>query len=378
MLKFSLEHTDRNARAGVFETEHGAVHTPAFMAVGTTGSVKTIGPRELKEIESEIMLANTYHLFLRPGIEVIQEAGGLHRFIGWDLPILTDSGGYQVFSLSDLKKVSGGGVEFRSHLDGSLHFFSPESVIDIQRILGSDIMMVLDECVAYPCDFGYVQEAQERTVQWAERCKRRFKESVEMYGYAQALFGIVQGSIFPEEREECAKRIVELDFDGYAVGGLSVGEPTEQMYEMTEVCTNILPADRPRYLMGVGTPQDLLECIERGIDLFDCVLPTRNGRNAMIFTKNGILTIKNAAYKSDFTPLDDSCECYVCQNFSRAYIRHLFQSKEILGLQLATIHNLYFYQWLMREARKVIVQGVFHHWKYEQLQLLTSEIPIFT
>ena len=378
MLKFFLEHTDNGARTGRFETEHGIVHTPAFMPVGTQGSVKAIGPRELIQIGSEIILANTYHLFLRPGVETIHEAGGLHKFMSWDLPVLTDSGGYQVFSLSDLKRISEEGVEFRSHLDGTLQFFSPESVIDIQRILGSDVMMVLDECVSYPCDLEYARKAHELTMRWADRCKKRFQDSDNLHGFSQALFGIIQGSVFGDLRQESAHKLIDLDFDGYAIGGLSVGEPKEQMYAMTEICTDVLPSDRPRYLMGVGTPEDLLESIERGIDLFDCVLPTRNGRNAMIFSNHGTLSIKNAYYKNDFTPPDESCECYVCQNFSRAYIRHLFQSKEILGLQLATMHNLYFYQWIMREARKAIEQGVFSQWKNEQLQLLTNEIQIFT
>jgi len=378
VLKLNVEHIDGAARAGTFETEHGIVHTPAFMPVGTQGSVKAVAPRELKEIGAEIILANTYHMFLRPGLDIIREAGGLHNFVGWDLPMLTDSGGYQVFSLSDLRTISEEGIEFRSHVDGTIQFFSPESVIDFQRILGSDITMVLDECAAYPCDFGYAEKAQNLTMRWARRCKKRFQDSAPLYGYSQALFGIIQGGVFPQLREECSDELVELDLDGYAIGGLAVGEPKEQMYAIAEICVHLLPSNRPRYLMGVGTPEDLLESIERGIDLFDCVLPTRNGRNGMIFTNRGTLSMRNASHKNDFTPPDESCECYVCQNFSRAYIRHLFQSKEILGLQLATMHNLYFYQRLMREARKVIEQGTFCQWKNEQLQLLKNDILEFT
>lgn len=377
-MKFSLEHTDGSARAGIMHTDHGIVRTPAFLPVGTQGSVKAIEPRELREVGCEIILANTYHLFLRPGVDIIREAGGLHKFMSWDLPILTDSGGYQVFSLADLKTISEEGVEFRSHIDGSLYFFTPESVIDIQCMLGSNIMMVLDECIAYPCDFEYARKAHELTLRWAKRCKNRLQDSGSIYEHDQALFGIVQGGVYPELRKESAKSLLDIDFEGYAIGGLSVGEPTEIMYEMTTVCTDILPPDKPRYLMGVGTPRDLLESIERGVDMFDCVLPTRNGRNAMIFTQQGSLSIKNAAYKSDFRPVDEECQCYTCQNFSRAYIRHLFQSKEILGLQLATIHNLHFYQWLMKQARETIIQEKFAEWKRELLEVLSTETQILT
>lgn len=348
------------------------------MPVGTQGSVKAIEPRELHEVGCEAVLANTYHLFLRPGVDVILEAGGLHRFVCWDLPILTDSGGYQVFSLADLKKVSEEGVEFRSHIDGSLFFFTPESVVDIQRMLGSDIMMVLDECIAYPSDFEYTRKAHELTARWAARCKTRFQNSGEVYEHGQALFGIIQGGVYPELRRDSVKALTDIGFEGYALGGLSVGEPSEIMYEVTDVCTDILPTDKPRYLMGVGTPQDLLESVERGIDMFDCVLPTRNGRNAMIFTRQGSLSIKNAPYKNDFRPLDDECKCYTCQYFSRAYIRHLFQSKEILGLQLATIHNLHFYQWLMKQVRLAILQGKYSAWKQDQLDVLSAETSILT
>lgn len=372
-MKFSLEHTDGNARAGVLMTDHGIVHTPCFMPVGTQGSVKAIAPRELREAGCEIILANTYHLFLRPGIEIIHEAGGLHKFMSWDLPLLTDSGGYQIFSLTELKTISEDGVEFRSHVDGSIYFFTPESVIDIQRMLGSDIMMVLDECVAYPCDYDNARRAADLTFRWAERCLQRFLDSGSVYQHEQSLFGIVQGSAYPELRKASAQMLAVLGFDGYAIGGLSVGEPVEVMNEMTTVCTEILPDQKPRYLMGVGTPQNLLESIDRGIDMFDCVLPTRNGRNAMLFTRNGTLSIKNAAYKNDYRPVDDGCTCYTCRHFSRAYLRHLFQAKEILGLQLTTIHNIHFYQWLMREARSAIAEERYAGWKQQLIESLSSE-----
>lgn len=375
-VKFSLVHTDGNARAGVIVTEHGIVRTPAFMPVGTQGSVKSIAPRELREVGCEIILANTYHVFLRPGVDIIREAGGLHKFMSWDLPLLTDSGGYQVFSLADLKAISDDGVEFRSHVDGSLYFFTPESVIDIQRMLGSDIMMVLDECVAYPCDYDYARKAVSLTHRWAQRCVKRFRDSGPVYDHEQSLFGIVQGSVYHDLRRKSAQLLASLDFDGYAIGGLSVGEPVELMYDMTEICTEILDSQKPRYLMGVGTPQNLLESIERGVDMFDCVLPTRNGRNAMLFTRRGALTIKNAAFKSDFRPVDDECACYTCQNFTRAYLRHLFQAKEILGLQLATIHNIHFYQFLMREARQAILAQRYSIWKRQVIESLSSELQM--
>lgn len=376
-MNFTLLATDGKARAGVIQTDHGAIETPIFMPVGTQGSVKAIEQRELKELGAQIILGNTYHLYLRPGTEIIERAGGLHKFIGWDKPILTDSGGYQVFSLTDLRKIEEGGVTFKSHLDGSAHVFTPESVIGIQRQLGSDIMMVLDECTPYPCEFDYAFTSNALTLRWAERCKAAFEKEKPLYGYGQALFGIVQGSVYPEIREQSAKGLVRLDFDGYAIGGLAVGEPVTQMYEMTEVCERFLPADKPRYLMGVGTPENLLESIERGMDMFDCVLPTRNGRNAALFTRNGVLNIKNAIFKADFTPVDSECSCYTCKNFTRAYLRHLFQVKEILALQLATIHNLSFYLWLMKEARKAILDKRFSAWKQatiHQLQGSSTEV----
>jgi queuine tRNA-ribosyltransferase len=366
-LKFSLINTDNNARCGILTTDHGVIETPVFMPVGTQGTVKAIEQRELDEIGAQIILGNTYHLYLRPGMEIINHLGGLHKFISWNKPILTDSGGYQVFSLSDLNKISEDGVEFRSHLDGSLHFFTPESVVEIQRKLGSDIMMVLDECTPYPTTYEYAETSKKLTHNWAIRCKEKFLNSKNLYEHQQALFGIIQGSVFADLRKRSAQGLVDLDFDGYAVGGLSVGEPAEKMYEMTQVCTEILPVDKPRYLMGVGTPENILESIERGIDMFDCVMPTRNGRNAMLFTQNGSISIKVAKYKDDILPIDDECGCYTCKNFSRAYIRHLFHVHEILALQLATIHNLFFYRWLVCEARKAINEKRFYDWKKNQL-----------
>ncbi len=333
------------------------------MPVGTQGSVKAIEQRELGEVGAQIILGNTYHLYLRPGAELIQAAGGLHRFIGWNKPILTDSGGYQIFSLNDLREIEEDGVTFKSHLDGSSHVFTPESVVEIQRQLGSDIMMVLDECAPYPSDQEYAKRSNAMTVRWAERCKRAFDSGSELYGHSQALFGIVQGSTYPEIRRQSARALVDIGFDGYAIGGLAVGEPAEMMYSIIDVCEPLLPENQPRYLMGVGTPINLLEAIGRGVDMFDCVLPTRNGRNANFFTHDGQINIRNAKYKADFTAPDPDCSCYTCSNFSRAYLRHLFHVKEILGLQLATIHNLSFYLWLMREARTAINERRFGAWR---------------
>jgi queuine tRNA-ribosyltransferase len=376
-LDFRLLATDGKARAGILESSHGPVETPMFMPVGTQGSVKAIEQRELVELGAQIILGNTYHLYLRPGVDVIEAAGGLHGFIGWNKPILTDSGGYQVFSLTDLRDIEEDGVTFRSHLDGSTHVFTPESVITIQRQLGSDVLMVLDECAPYPCDIEYAQRSNGLTIRWAERCRNAFEQAGSRYGHAQGLFGIVQGSIYREIRELSAQALVKMDFDGYAIGGLAVGEPVEQMYEITEFCEALLPREKPRYLMGVGTPQNLLESIERGMDMFDCVLPTRNGRNANLFTRTGSLNLRNAVHKTDLSPVDPECTCYTCKNFSRAYLRHLFQVKEILALQLATIHNLSFYLWLMREAHKAIQQRRFAEWKHSILSgLRTGQVGI--
>ena len=343
------------------------------MPVGTQGSVKAIEPRELREVGAQIILGNTYHLYLRPGVELIEKTGGLHGFVGWNGPMLTDSGGYQVFSLSDLRGIDPDGVHFKSHHDGSVHRFTPESVVDIQRSLGSDIMMVLDECPPYPCDEEYAERSNQLTLKWAARCLDRFSATTAKYGAGQSLFAIVQGSVYGRIREMSARALVSLDFDGYAIGGLSVGEPVSDMYAMTELCAALLPAQKPRYLMGVGTPENLLESIARGIDMFDCVLPTRNGRNAMVFTRRGRLNLRNAKFTDDLAPVDPECGCYACRNFSRAYLRHLFKAREILGLQLATIHNLSFYLWLMNAARDAILGDRFGAWKESALRDLASE-----
>jgi queuine tRNA-ribosyltransferase len=337
------------------------------MPVGTQGTVKAIEQRELEEIRAQIILGNTYHLYLRPGTDLIQEAGGLHKFMHWTRPILTDSGGYQVFSLNDLRDIEESGVTFRSHLDGSSHVFTPESVIGIQRQLGSDIMMVLDECAPYPCEAEYSRLSNAMTLRWAERCKVAAEQQPALYGHSQGLFGIVQGSVYPEIRIHSARALVGIGFDGYAIGGLAVGEPADVMYDMIDVCEGELPGDRPRYLMGVGTPENLIEAVSRGMDMFDCVLPTRNGRNANLFTRTGDINLRNAKFRNDFTPPDPDCDCYTCRTFTRAYLRHLFQVKEILALQLATLHNLSFYLSLMREAREAIVGHRFASWKRETL-----------
>lgn len=372
-MQFILDRTDGSARLGRLITDHGVINTPAFMPVGTQGTVKAIEPREIEEIGAEIILGNTYHLYLRPGTTILEKAGGLHNFNGWHKPILTDSGGFQVFSLSDLRKITEEGVQFKSHLDGSMHLFTPENVMDIERSIGSDIMMVLDECTPYPSTYEYAKRSGEMTLRWAERCLIRFRERDGLYGYTQALFGIVQGSTYPELRKISANGLVEMEFDGYAIGGLAVGEPAETMYDTVVLCNEILPTTKPRYLMGVGTPENLIEAIDRGVDMFDCVMPTRNGRNGMLFTSHGNLNIHNATHKDDFEPVDRQCTCYTCKNFSRAYMRHLFQAKEILGLQLATIHNLAYYQTLTREARQAIALGEYSEWKRKRLNRILEE-----
>ena len=366
MLKLNIDSKDNNskARAGWFETDHGKVETPIFMPVGTQGTVKAVDQNYLEhEIKAQIVLSNTYHLYLRPGMAILEAAGGLHKFMNWQKPILTDSGGYQVFSLSDLRKLKSNGVEFRSHLDGSKHFFTPEKVIEIQRSIGSDIMMVLDECAPYPCDYDYAKKSVELTSNWAISNKEAFEKSVPLYGHKQFQFGIIQGSIYKDLREKSANDLLKLDFDSYAIGGLAVGEPTEQMYELVDFTTDFIPQDRPRYLMGVGRPENILESIACGVDMFDCVMPTRNARNSNVFTWNGTLSMRNAKYKDDFSPIDEKCNCYTCRNYSRAYLRHLIIAEEILALQLATIHNLYFYLDLVRQARKQIMDGNFIEWK---------------
>jgi queuine tRNA-ribosyltransferase len=376
-LTFDLLHTESSARAGIIHTDHGDIETPIFMPVGTQGAVKAVEQRELEELGAQIILGNTYHLYLRPGIELLKTMKGLHRFMSWTKPLLTDSGGYQVFSLSELRKISDEGVTFKSHLDGSSHFFSPEDVVNIERAIGSDIMMVLDECTPYPCEREYAKISNTLTVRWAQRCLKQFQSTEPLYEHTQALFGIVQGGVFFDIRKESAEALTSLEFDGYAIGGLAVGEPVEMMYDMTEFCTSLLPTSKPRYLMGVGTPENLLECIERGVDMFDCVLPTRNGRNGMVFTQHGKMNLRNAQYRTDESPVDEGCKCYLCKNFSRSYLRHLFQTKEILALQLASQHNLTFYLWLMKEARKRILKNEFSFWKKEvAAQYQSSNITV--
>jgi queuine tRNA-ribosyltransferase len=358
---------DSKARAGLLRTERGDIETPVFMAVGTAGTVKAMEQRELTELGYDIILGNTYHLFLRPGTEVIHRLGGLHKFMNWDRAILTDSGGYQVFSLQDLRKINEDGVEFKSHIDGSRHVFTPENVIDTQRLLGSDIMMVLDECTDYPTDYNTAKSSMELSLRWAERAKERFSATKPLYGKRQFLFGIGQGSMFRDLRTDYINRMVDIGFDGYALGGLSVGEPPEIMYDIVDVCTDIMPKDKPRYLMGVGTPANILEAIERGIDMFDCVLPTRNARNGQLFTTKGKINIKNAKYKYSDKAIDETIDSYASRNFSLAYLRHLFINGEILGLQIATMHNLAFYKWLTKTAREKIISQDFRQWKSEIL-----------
>jgi len=366
---FVLEKKDINtkARAGVLKTPHGDIPTPIFMPVGTQASVKTLSPEDLKDAGAEIVLANTYHLFLRPGEDLILKAGGLHGFSGWEKPFLTDSGGYQVFSLAELRKINDEGVTFQSHIDGSYHFFSPESVVDIQRKLGTDIMMVLDECSPYPVDLKAAADANRRTIDWAKRAKKQFDDTEPPLGEKQAVFGIVQGSVYPEIRKESAKRLIDIGFDGYAIGGLAVGEPKEQMFEITEITTEILPENQARYLMGVGKPEDILNAISLGVDMFDCVIPTRNARNGTFFTSQGKVVIKNNKYFDDFKPIDNNCNCYTCRNFSRAYLRHLFKSEEILGLRLASLHNIHFFMNMVKQARIQILNGSFAGWKKQFL-----------
>lgn len=361
-IEFELlkESKDSMARIGKIKTPHGEIETPIFMPVGTIATVKAMTPEELKDIGSQIILSNTYHLYLKPGHELVKEAGGLHKFMNWDKPILTDSGGFQVFSLGDLRKIEEEGVEFRSHIDGSKHFISPEKSIEIQNALGSDIMMCFDECAPYPAEYDYVKHSMERTTRWAKRCKDYHKDWDK-----QGLFGIVQGGMYKDLRKQSAEELIELDFPGYAVGGLSVGEPRDLMCDVLEHTTPFLPKDKPRYLMGVGTPDYLFEAVIRGIDMADCVLPTRIGRNGTVLTSRGKLVIKNAKYKKDFSPLDPECDCYACKNYSRAYIRHLFNVNEILGARLATTHNLYFLIKLMENIRSAIKEDRILEYKRE-------------
>jgi queuine tRNA-ribosyltransferase len=365
-VTFQLLQTDTStrARAGLIETDHGQIETPIFMPVGTAGTVKAVHQHELeRDIQAQIILGNTYHLYLRPGLDTMRLAGGLHHFNGWKKPILTDSGGFQVYSLAHRRKIKEEGVTFQSHIDGSRHTFTPEGVMDIQRVIGADIIMAFDECTPYPCDFRYAKNSMELTHRWLQRCVNRFDATEPLYGYAQTLFPIVQGSTYPELRKISAETIASFGREGNAIGGLSVGEPVEDMYAMTELVTEILPADKPRYLMGVGTPENILECIARGIDMFDCVLPTRNARHGMLYTAEGIVNIRNTRWKDCFDPIDAQCPAPTSQIHTRAYLRHLFVNGEILGMQLATLQNLGFYLWLVRTAREHIRSGTFSAWK---------------
>jgi queuine tRNA-ribosyltransferase len=363
------------ARAGILTTDHGDIETPIFMPVGTIGSVKGVMQEQLKlDIKAQIILGNTYHLFLRPGTSILEKAGGLHKFMGWDKPILTDSGGYQVFSLSEIRKIKEEGAEFRSHIDGQKIMFTPERVMDIQRSIGADIIMAFDECTPYPCDFEYAKKSMQRTHRWLARCVKHKNESEPLYGHQQSLFPIVQGSTFKDLRKESAEFIVSMECDGNAIGGLSVGEPADMMYEMCELVCDILPSDKPRYLMGVGTPANLLENIALGVDMFDCVMPTRNGRNGMLFTTQGIINIKNKKWEDDFSQLDEGLECFVAKNYTKAYVRHLFTVNEILGLQIASIQNLSFYLWLVKEARKHIIAGNFSAWKSTAIKQFSQRL----
>ena len=369
-MDFKLQATDSNsnARAGQIVTGHGVIETPIFMPVGTVGSVKAVHIRELEnEIKAQIILGNTYHLYLRPGIDILERVGGLHKFNGWKRPILTDSGGFQVFSLSANRKLKEEGAYFRSHIDGSKHLFTPEKVVDIQRSIGSDIMMALDECPPGDSDYQYAKKSLALTLRWLQRGWDRFNETESKYGYSQAFFPIVQGCVYKDLRTESARFVAELGAEGNAIGGLAVGEPTEKMYEMIEVVNEILPKDKPRYLMGVGTPANILEAIERGVDMMDCVMPTRNGRNGMLFTKNGIMNMRNKKWADDFEPIEADGAAEVDRLYSRAYLRHLFISQEILAMQIASIHNLAFYLWLVKEARRHIMDGDFKSWKNEMV-----------
>jgi queuine tRNA-ribosyltransferase len=376
-LEFTLHYTDpqSKARAGTITTSHGVIETPIFMPVGTVASVKGVHQRELKQdIDPDIILGNTYHLFLRPKTHILKEAGGLHKFMGWDRNILTDSGGYQVYSLSANRKIKEEGVKFKSHIDGSLHFFTPENVMEIQRVIGADIIMAFDECTPYPCEYGYAERSMKMTHRWLDRCLAHLEKTPLEYGFDQAFFPIVQGSTFKDLRKQSAEYIANVNAPGNAIGGLSVGEPAEEMYEMTEVVCNILPEDKPRYLMGVGTPINILENIALGIDMFDCVMPTRNARNGMLFTAHGTINIKNKKWENDFSPIDEMGITFVDLEYTKAYLRHLFAANEYLGKQIATIHNLGFYLWLVREARKHILKGDFTEWKTKMVKQMDKRL----
>jgi queuine tRNA-ribosyltransferase len=376
-MKFTLQHNDAQskARTGLIETDHGQIQTPIFMPVGTAGTVKAVHQHELKnDIKAQIILGNTYHLFLRPGMEIIKNAGGLHKFNGWDGPILTDSGGYQVYSLSHRRKIVEEGVTFSSHIDGSKHFFSPEYAIDVQRIIGADIIMAFDECTPHPCDYKYAEKSMHLTHRWLKRCCTHFDNTEPVYGHSQTFFPIVQGSTYTDLRKQSAEFIAEQGREGNAIGGLSVGEPAEEMYAMTDVVTDILPKDKPRYLMGVGTPENILECIALGVDMFDCVLPSRNARHGLIYTQNGIINANNAKWKDDHSPIDADGPCPTSRFYTKAYLRHLMKSDEILGMQIATLQNLSFYLWLVNEAREHIIAGDFSSWKTQMVKNVTHRM----
>lgn len=376
-MNFDILKTDEltKARAGKITTAHGVIETPIFMPVGTVGSVKGVHQRELKEdINADIILGNTYHLYLRPQMPILEKAGGLHKFINWDRNILTDSGGYQVYSLAANRKIKEEGVKFKSHIDGSYHFFSPENVMEIERSIGADIMMAFDECTPYPCEYGYAKRSMHLTHRWLDRCIAHLEKVPPKYGYEQSLFPIVQGSVYKDLRIQSAEYIASKGADGNAIGGLSVGEPVEQMYEMTELVCDILPKDKPRYLMGVGTPINILENIALGVDMMDCVMPTRNARNGMLFTSKGIINIKNKKWEDDFSPLDPDGHTYVDTYYTKAYLRHLFAANEFLGKQIASIHNLGFYLWLVREARRQIIAGTFSQWKTKMVNDMLNRL----
>ncbi|PQA53005.1 tRNA guanosine(34) transglycosylase Tgt [Siphonobacter curvatus] len=375
-MQFEVIKQDQKARAGTIQTDHGTIETPIFMPVGTVASVKAVHQRELKEdIKAQIILGNTYHLYLRPGLEVLEQAGGLHKFNGWDRPILTDSGGFQVYSLAGTgRKIDEAGVKFKSHIDGSTHVFTPESVMDIQRTIGADFVMAFDECTPYPCDYGYARRSMELTHRWLQRCCDRFDTTEPKYGHSQALFPIVQGSTYPDLRRQSAEFIASLGREGNAIGGLSVGEPAEDMYEMTDLVCSILPQDKPRYLMGVGTPANILESIALGIDMMDCVLPTRNARHGILYTTQGIINIKNEKWRKDFSPIDEGLGGYTSTFYSKAYLRHLFKSDELLGPQIASVHNLTFYLWLVKEARLQILNGTYLPWKNQMVEQIMRRL----
>lgn len=376
-MDFELQHeaATGQARAGKITTDHGEIETPIFMPVGTAGTVKGLHQHELKEqVKAEIILGNTYHLYLRPGLETLESFGGLHKFNNWDRPILTDSGGYQVYSLSGSRKITEEGVKFQSHIDGSYHLFTPENVMDTQRTIGADIIMAFDECTPYPCDYGYAKRSLAMTHRWLKRCITRFEETDPKYGYSQTLFPIVQGSVYDDLRLESAKFIADQGMEGNAIGGLSVGEPDDDLYNMTQLVCDVLPKEKPRYLMGVGTPINLLECIDRGVDMFDCVMPTRNARHGMLFTSEGIINIKNKKWENDDSPLDPNGTANVDHLYSKGYVRHLIHSKEMLGMMITSLHNLSFYLWLVKTARTKIVEGTFPEWKKEMVEKLARRL----